>query len=272
MGRYDSSLTRVQPVFDQLRSRDPSGESWINKLLALPRFGSGHEARNRTYRLLSGREGTTYAWGEFEKALDPPLSLLRWLVRNLVDPENESALGRSRTRQKREALIRRDPEVIAQALGLLEREPRTRAWYVFEGPSQPDVYLETEQAIIVIEGKRTEPGPTTRTTWMPCRHQMLRHLDCAWEIRNSRDVFGFFIVEGTSSGELPPEWAKNALRTVSNKALEDSLPHRRPSDREAIRQCFLGVTTWQAVCKELGLEWSALPEKTTPNESIERTP
>jgi hypothetical protein len=262
LGRYDSSLTRVQPLFDQLRSRDPPGESWINELLALPRFGSGHEARNRSHRLLSRRAGTTYAWGEFERALDPPLPPLRWLVRNLADPENELALDRGRTLQNREALIRRDPGVIAQALELLEREPHALARYVLEDPSQPDFYHETEQSIIVIEGKRTEPGPTTRKTWMPCRHHMLRHIDCAWEIRDSRDVFGFLIVEATSSCTVPPEWAQNALQTISNKALEDSLPHRRPSEHEAIWRRFLGVTTCQAVCLEFDLEWSTLPKET----------
>ncbi len=31
---------------------------------------------------------------------------------------------------------------------------------------------------------------------MPCRHQMIRHLDCVYDNRKSKDVFGIFIVEG----------------------------------------------------------------------------
>ena len=39
MGKHDSSLTRVAPVFDELLSRDGTGKAWIPELLRLPRFG-----------------------------------------------------------------------------------------------------------------------------------------------------------------------------------------------------------------------------------------
>lgn len=35
MGKYDSSRTRVAPLFDALLARDNSGESWLDALLAL---------------------------------------------------------------------------------------------------------------------------------------------------------------------------------------------------------------------------------------------
>jgi hypothetical protein len=101
------------------------------------------------------------------------------------------------TQVKRQAVLNRDPHTIAEALAYLAqpRIPR-HAWYIFEGTTRPDVYLETPDVLIVIEGKRTEREPTSHTEWMPRRHQLLRHLDCAWEVRGQRTVLGFFIVEG----------------------------------------------------------------------------
>jgi hypothetical protein len=64
--------------------------------------------------------------------------------------------------------------------------------------------IETPDALIVIEGKRTESGATIDTTWLTGRHQIWRHIDAAWEIRGRRQVFGFFIVEGEDpDGRLP---------------------------------------------------------------------
>jgi hypothetical protein len=40
VGKYDSSMTRVKPVFDHLYSGDPTGESWLPKLLRLPTCGN----------------------------------------------------------------------------------------------------------------------------------------------------------------------------------------------------------------------------------------
>jgi len=115
----------------------------------------------------------------------------------------------------------------------------------------------------VIEGKRTEPFPTLSTKWMPVRHQMLRHLDCAWEIRGKKEVYGFFIVEGDGEADaydVPQRWIEASKDTISDKALKGSLPHRNPDEIEKITKCFLGITTWQAVCGEFGIDWKSLPD------------
>jgi hypothetical protein len=188
---------------------------------------------------------------------------LEWLVLNVKTPADSSVLGTDETREWRERLLQREPKAIEEALRLV-RTGLNRGWPIFEGPSQPDVYLETPDALIVIEGKRTEPGPTTTTTWMPVRHQMLRHIDAAWEVRSERLVYGFFVVEGNGGAEggvVPTPWESAATATVSADALAGSLPHRSVEERRAIASAFLGVTTWQAVCSALELEWSSLPDR-----------
>lgn len=155
--------------------------------------------------------------------------------------------------RRRKALFQRDAEMIGKALAKIDQGLLTRGWHVLEGPTAPDVYIETADALIVIEGKRTEAGPTTNTTWLRGRHQMWRHIDAAWEIRGNRRVFGFFIVEGDADGAVPRHWQTAAQKTWSDEALTSSLPHRPPPEREELRRCFLGVTTWQRVVADFGL-------------------
>lgn len=99
--------------------------------------------------------------------MTPPVSLLSWLVRNLSEPDDGREVDEHRAR-----LIAGDATTISEALGLLRSGGIGKGWHVLEGRTHPDVFLETPDAVIVVEGKRTEPGPTTETTWMPGRHQM----------------------------------------------------------------------------------------------------
>jgi hypothetical protein len=117
------------------------------------------------------------------------------------------------------------------------------------------VYLESPKFIVVIEGKRTESNPTIDTTWMPIRHQMIRHLDAAWERRQGRDVFGFFIVD--EGGKFDLEAAIDA--TIRSENVIGSLPHRNAAEQRAISRCFLGGTTWQQVCQEFDIPPATLP-------------
>ena len=95
---------------------------------------------------------------------------------------------------------------------------------------------------------------------MKNRHQMLRHLDCAWERRGERQVIGMIIVEGTADGSVPEYWECYASEVVSAPVLASSLPHREPSERRQIAACFAGVTTWQRVCEEFGIDPASLPD------------
>jgi hypothetical protein len=193
MGKYDSSRTRVAPVFDQFLLQDPTGATWLPRLLTLP-----HLSGRPPYPLRSiAQPLTAWGWGAAEYRLSPPRTLLQWMVRNTAHLQPTTLGSSPVTIAKRQALLQGDQNTVAEALASLARPAYSaKAWYVLEGLSQPDVYLETPEVIVVIEGKRTEAGPTTHTRWMPHRHQMLRHLDCAWEVRGQRAVLGFFIVEG----------------------------------------------------------------------------
>jgi hypothetical protein len=260
MGCCDSSRTRVAPVFSRLQCIDPTGRSWLRELMRLP-TGLGREPLRI---LLSSIEAAL--WWPNEVKLAPPSSLLHWLVDNMTAPRDDVDWGRGVTRTKREALVQRDAATIQEAKVRLAR-PATLVgrhdWAVLEGSSQPDVFLQTSDLIVVIEGKRTESGPTIGTTWVPSRHQMLRHLDAAWQVRETRAVYGFFIVEEDprEPGKVPKAWVEFADATISASALRGSLPHRTDAERQAIATGFLGVTTWQSVCARLKIPEAVLIEE-----------
>lgn len=231
MGDRDSSKTRVKPIFDNLHARDQSGSNWISELLRLPELPDGGGGN------YNGGIATleAHGWGENEKKLAPPRVLLQWLVACAESPRDGNLGAGQVTIGKRVSLLLRDKLVIGEALALLSRPtvPR-RDWFVLEGYSQPDVFLQTPEFIVVIEGKRTERGPTFKTKWMRGRDQMIRHIDCAWEIRGTRKVFGFFLVEGDGGADavaVPPTWSDAASRIITDESLKMSLPHRTEGER-----------------------------------------
>jgi hypothetical protein len=226
------------------------GGAWPLPLLELAEYGSP-DAELKPGIDLRVQEGF---WGRQEKSLDPPVALLSWLIRNLrrTLPDREEG-GR------RVDLLRGDHRAILNALRTLREDYSARAWFIFEGPTCPDAYVVTKDVLIVVEGKRTEPGPTTSTKWMPGRHQIWRHIDAAWEICGDRQVYGLFIVDSPGL-EVPEIWCAAAHNTLSRAALEGSFPHRSATETAAISRCFLGVTTWRRVCARFGLSYEALPD------------
>jgi hypothetical protein len=90
---------------------------------------------------------------------------------------------------------------------------------------------------------------------------MLRHIDCAWEIRGKKQIFGFFVVEGKGEiGDIPSDWLNFAKSTIHPDSIASSLPHRGPEEQILIASCFIGVTTWQVICREFSIDWNQLPD------------
>jgi len=245
-GIHDSSKTRVAPIFDRLEA---SPGDWPRRLLELAEFGSTHSVvpDDLDLRFLEG------AWGENERGLRPPTALLEWLVRHPEDwahePDND---GRRR-------LWSGDPGALDEALAAVQTSGNNREWYILEGYTYPDAYVLTPDAVVVVEGKRTESGPTTHTKWMANRHQIWRHIDAAWEARGDRAVFGMFIVEGDSAA-LPEQWQTVAQDSLGEVALSGSFPHRSPEEVEEIASCFLGACTWRRVCEAFGIDFDDIPD------------
>jgi hypothetical protein len=259
MGQYNSSLTRVQPVFDWLVDSDPTGRSWLLRLLQLGSRASEIALPQNVGDLEAGHPRW---WGKHERRLRPPARLLEWLVQNVTEDAVEGSKDAGTVRAKRLLLARHDPATISAALIGIREGSDQRAWYILEGESCPDACIQTAHTLLVVEGKRTEWSCTSKTTWMACRSQLLRHTDAAFEVRDGRLVLGLLIVEGTDGPDglaLSDFWLNEANEQISKEMLSASLPHRTPEERRVLASGMLGGTTWQRVCWEFAIPWPPAP-------------
>ena len=80
MGKRDSSLTRVQPVFRHLFDCDPSGKSWLARTLSL-----GHRVRSGLCVPIAENLGAPVAAPLFECKVPAPRRYLKWLIENRTE-------------------------------------------------------------------------------------------------------------------------------------------------------------------------------------------
>lgn len=260
MGKFNSSVTRVAPVFGRLHTDDPTGVTWLPTLLDAVRGGRAASASPGDLRLVNGHEPT---WGEHELSLPAPLALLEHLVLTIT-PEQVAASGdEGDVLANRRKLSERDAETIGMAQKQLRAGARGRQWCVLEGASRPDATLEMPDAVLVVEGKRTERTCTSKTKWMGARSQLIRHMDAAMESYPGKAILGLLIVEGDGGADAvePSEhWMSEAAAQLDPEMLRASLPHRSSAERERIATGVLGVTTWQRLCAVHRLPWPPAPD------------
>jgi hypothetical protein len=260
----NSSRSRVTPVFDCLYGVDPSGASWLHRLL---RLGSRDDRKPVTIAPTALVENHGRRWGNEEASLPAPMSLLEYLVENLDPKLVESSGDRDEILDKRRRLARRDRETVDEALGILRslREAGKRPgkdWFALEGPSRPDALLETDRLVVCVEGKRREESCTTITKFMACRSQLVRHMDAAMNAFPDKQVLGLLIVEGPGGRkavEPSDYWKEQCRAQYAEDMLRDSLPHRTPEQRQTIGDGIIGITTWQRVCAEFRIPWPPAP-------------
>lgn len=205
--------------------------------------------------LVTGHRPT---WGRAELALPAPLSLLEYLVESITMEQVTRSADKGLTRRKREGLARKDAAIVAEALQALRSGSRGRKWYVLEGPSKPDATLQMEDAVLVVEGKRTERSCTSKTTWMGTRSQLLRHMDAAMDRFPGKRILGLLLVEGDGGTEArvpSPHWVAESKAQHDPAMVASSLPHRSLGERSAFAAGILGVATWQAVCAQNSIPW-----------------
>lgn len=256
---YDSSRTRVAPLFDALLARDHTGESWLDALLALGSRSEIVATVPKGQRLVANHGSR---WGEFEAKLPAPAALLEYLVQNLDPGLVEASQDTGSTRSRRLELGRRNQATIELAVAELRGGKRGRRWFVLEGESRPDALLETTDLVVCIEGKRTEAGCTTHSSWMPRRSQLLRHMDAALDAYPGKRILGLLIVEGDGGENAyspSPYWVAECAAQYEQSMLDDSLLHRTSNERLRIADGVLGVSTWQAVCAAVKVPWNILP-------------
>lgn len=234
MGIRNSTFTRVQPLFDYiLKDCDK-----LNKLLKLV---NSNISVNGPINII--------LYGDTETAITPPPSLLIWCINNLDElerPKNYGVKMTSPTYKKRESLFNKDKSATNDALMLLKNEniPQ-RDWYIFEGYTHPDFYIETDDTIIIGEAKRTEDKLTTTTTWLKNRDQLIRHIDSV--IDRQKRTLSFLIVDDPKMYNLDC-YEKEVY-------FEESLKHRDNQTIKKIKESYIGCITWNKIANSFKLNF-----------------
>ena len=239
MGRYNSSVYRVRPLM-QVVEKDIAA---FHKLLSL--VGIAPLGIPNIY--LYDGEGCA------EKQLKPSKRHLAGLISYMAEKDHT---GVSVTNAKRRRLFFPDPSMsnsreatCRAALAELEENydallPTNRAWYVFEGFTNPDIFIEGDDYVIVCEGKWTEPHITTKTTNLSAdneyRNQMVRHIQGALNYTNKK-VYAFYIVDKGCGYEA--DLSTDAFAAQLEKETIE-IPGK---EKEEIIRAFYGYTTWQDI-------------------------
>jgi len=268
VGEKNSSITRVWPVFDCLFHMDSSGKSWLINLLQMGSQVDRADPRifNKQGSLfpklvlyeceLSGPLknvlGTTRATtvgnirNAYESEIPPSDMFLKWLIEHsekLTWPrkgKKEIIYGEA-TQTRRKALMAGNRQIIDEALtehARLGCKGSRRKWWAFEGFTSVDCVLETNDLIVLVEGKRTEPVSAS-THWYPQRNQVIRNLECAREIAMRKNKNFAVLLCAERSIEIP------------DVAWIESLPHMSGKERSELKKHFLGCVTWGSIASML---------------------
>ena len=88
------------------------------------------------------------------------MGLLEWQVQNISTEAMAKSDSQGETREKRLALVMAIPRFCVKPCTIYDKlsagKSVPRKWFILEGNSYPDAFLETDTFILVVEGKRTE--------------------------------------------------------------------------------------------------------------------
>lgn len=236
MGIFDSSLYRVRPLMETVE-KDNSALTALLSLVGIPPLSAP-----QCYRY-NGENCT-------EIQLKPTKKHLSALIDHMATKNHApaSVKGKDRTElffgdpQTRAKACARAKQALEAQYGSLKSSDK--AWFLFEGFSNPDIFIEGKDYVIVCEGKWTEPHLTTTTTHLSdkneYRSQMVRHIQGALNHTNKK-VYAFYIVDDSCA-------YKQALtkECFSNQLKKETIG-LEPDEEFKMIEAFYGYTTWQDI-------------------------
>ncbi|WCL50743.1 hypothetical protein [Leptospira sp. GIMC2001] len=265
-GQYNSSITRVRPVFQKLLYQ--SDKFWLRNLLKLfPKANPistsyidnsinilNLQLRKYKDRILKEYNINFIGLEQcFEFKLPPSKDFLKWLIENpdkLKVPKKEK--NSENTKLKRKALIVGNMEVRVEALKELEKlgsERSSKKWWAFEGFTEVDCLIETDQFILAIEGKRTEVGPSEGVNWYSERNQIIRNIESVKQYARNKE-YAVLLIDDKKEFQM------------TNEIIEKSIPHLNVAERTELLSHYLGSASWQEVCEVTNIDYSSLPDTT----------
>lgn len=240
MGIYNSSICRVRPLMECLEN---NYDAFLS-VLSLVGIDSLSEPKNYRY------DGVSCT----EKQLKPTKKHLLALINLMATKQHGKA---EINNQNRLELFFGEPDIRHAACERAKAEleakydkltARSRPWYMFEGFTHPDIFIEGDNYVIVCEGKWTEPNIKTTTTYLSApgeyRNQMVRHIQGALNYTNKK-VYAFYIVDAEC------KYTKDLSKESFARQLELETIQPDDVEKEKISDAFYGYTTWQAITEKL---------------------
>ncbi len=240
MGKYNSSIHRVRPLVECIKNDFCLFEK-VLKLVGIEGVGTPQ---------CFGYDGIDCQEKQLKPSKDHLIKLIKYISeKDFGDAVIENA--------KRKQLCISDgknmncrSEACDEAITELNKaydsmDASCKAWYVFEGFSNPDIFIEGEDYVIVCEGKWTESHITVQTTNLTSkegeyRNQMTRHIQGALNYTNKK-VYAFYIVD-KECGYLA-DLTREAFKEQLSKETIDI----DDFEKEKIMDAFRGYTTWQDI-------------------------
>ena len=241
MGKFNSSLTRVKPLFDLI-----SSDSYkLNNLFSLFNLKS---YKFEDDSIIEIRYGYT------EKKIPAPKSLLMWMLLNLDSLNKVMKHGtkneNSETYKKRELLFSGDSKTLEEAISSLITISGTteKKWFILEGKTSPDIYIETIDSIFIGEAKRTENHITTKTTWLNHRDQLIRHIDSLLD--QPKNIYSFYFLE---SKNFKANFEESMKSYIEKEYFASNLKHRNELLVERALNSFIGFVFWEDIEKHFNI-------------------
>lgn len=245
MGIYNSSICRVRPLMKAIMND-------ADKFRAFTKIALEKELDPpKCYKHYRFDGGIINGEKVSEIALKPTLKHLEYLL------DNAYKLGykvTDKTLADRVDLFSEDectrtPKVNTAKLELGAAYSNNKtslksAWYVLEGNSQPDIFIEGNDYIIICEGKWTEPGITNTTTYIKSgqRNQMIRHIQAAINYNSNKQIYAFYIVEKEYDGILEKDNFKALVETESSNFNDEN--NKDEAEKNRIIESYYEFITW----------------------------
>lgn len=240
MGRYNSSIYRVRPLMEYLEN---NYDAFLS-ILSLVRIDSLGKPLIYRYDGVSCTEMQLKPTKQHLLAL---ISLMATKQHGKVNVKGKNRLelffGEPNVRQSTCEKAKSELEAKYDTL-----TAQDRPWYIFEGYTNPDIFIEGDDYVIVCEGKWTEPHITTTTTYLSSvgeyRYQMIRHIQGALNYTN-KNVYAFYIVDAECG------YTEDLNKESFDRQLELETIQPEGIEKGKISNSFYGYTTWQAIQEKL---------------------
>ena len=240
MGKYNSSETRVKPLGIAILKNHSSVDR-ILSIIMPNKLNSFGEFSNKDVFFTGHNK---------EKSLHPTQEHLSAIIEKIKTDESfreyikKKDKSSSTNKKFRDSLFALDIETLEKA------KCHFKPWNTFESPSHPDLFVENENNILLIEGKRTEKDITKKTTYLEHRSQMIRHIENSLcYCHGKKRVIAFYIIDENCGYE------NHCTKSYFKESFAEETIKKDTELENKICNCFYGYTTWQEIAKVLNIEY-----------------